>query len=84
LAILALSSPVSALTFSQESGRGFRRDGIGQPVTSLQANAKMYSSNGKPKVMAAAPRLYDIELLALILMKRTFPYGPPNSYSVVI
>jgi hypothetical protein len=44
----------------------------------------MYSNNGKPKVMAAAPKLYDIELLALIWMKRMFPYGPPNSYPVVI
>jgi hypothetical protein len=66
LAILALSSPVSAFTFSKESERGCRRGGIGQPATSLQANAKMYSNNGKPKVMAAAPKLYDIELLALI------------------
>jgi hypothetical protein len=66
LAILTLSSPMSAFTFPQESEQICRRDGTGQPATSLQANTKMYSSNGKPKVMAAAPRLYEIKMLALI------------------
>lgn len=55
--ILRFSRPVSAFTFALVNGRAGRRDGMGQPATSLQLNAKKHGSNDRPKVMAAAPKL---------------------------
>ena len=48
---------VSDFNVSQLKERGFRREGIGQPASSLQAKVKKYRRMGRPRVMAAAPRL---------------------------
>ena len=52
-----LGHPVSDVNDSQLRVRGFRREGTGQPATSLQVKVKKYKSTGRPTVMAAAPKL---------------------------
>ena len=49
--------PISDLNLSQLRVRGLRREGTGQPATSLQVKANKYRSTGRPTVMAAAPKL---------------------------
>jgi hypothetical protein len=48
---------------------------------SLQARKRTFMKMGRPKTMAAAPRLRDGQLLGTELVQDGVSYGPPKSYS---
>jgi hypothetical protein len=46
---------------------------------SLQARKRTFMKMGRPKTMAAAPRLGDGQLLGAELIQAGVSYGPPKS-----